>query len=573
METPTAGNGAPDGAKPEGKKKEQGELLVISASSVGTMFEWYDFFLYGSLVTYINQHFFTGVNETTGFILALATFAAGFIVRPFGALVFGRVGDIVGRKNTFLVTMIIMGASTFAVGLLPGSDQIGIMAPILLVALRVMQGLAIGGEYGGAAIYVAEHAPPNKRGFYTSWIQITATIGLFVSLILIMLVRQLMTPEEFAAWGWRVPFLVSILLLGVSVWIRLQLSESPVFLKMKEEAATSKAPWAEAFGQWKNLKFVLVALFGLVAGQAVIWYTGTFYSLFFLQNVLKVDGFEANMLVAIALAIGTPLYVIIGWLSDKIGRRYLALGGLALAVLTFFPLFHMMTRAANPALDAAQAAAPIVVRADTSQCSLQFDPIGRTKFDEKSCDIVKAHLSKAGVSYRTEALPAGSTATVSVGETTISAPDPSQVSGEARAAAIAAYQAEVGAALAAAGYPTSADSDKIDKFTVILVIVLTQLFTAMIYGPMAATLVELFPARIRYTSMSLPYHIGNGWFGGLLPTTAFMVVAATGDIYAGIWYPVIIASMTLVVGLFFLPETYKRDIHHYSGDGDRQDKY
>jgi len=567
MNTPAQGSPAPE------TKKKQSEVMVIGASSVGTMFEWYDFFLYGSLVTYINMHFFSGVNETTGFILALATFAAGFVVRPFGALVFGRVGDVVGRKNTFLVTMIIMGAATFAVGLLPGYEQIGIMAPILLVFLRVLQGLAIGGEYGGAAIYVAEHAPPGRRGFYTSWIQITATIGLFISLLIIMLIRQTMPAEDFAAWGWRIPFLVSIFLLAVSVWIRFQLSESPVFLKMKEEAATSKAPWAEAFGRWSNAKFVVIALFGLVAGQAVIWYTGTFYSLFFLQNVLKVDGFEANLLVAIALGIGTPLYVLIGWLSDKIGRRYLALAGLLLAVVTFFPLFQMMTRAANPALDAAQASSPVVVHADTAQCSLQFDPIGRTKFDEKSCDIVKSHLSRAGVSYKTEALPAGSIATVSVGQTTITAPDPSQLSAEARPAAIAAYQSEVSAALKAAGYPASADTAQIDRFTVILVIVLTQLFTAMIYGPMAATLVELFPARIRYTSMSLPYHIGNGWFGGLLPTTAFMIVAATGDIYAGIWYPVIIAAFTLLVALFFLPETYKRDIHHYEGAGDRKGEF
>jgi MFS family permease len=560
METTAEGAKAP---------KKQNEVLVIGASSVGTMFEWYDFFLYGSLVTYINQHFFTGVNETTGFILALATFAAGFLVRPFGALVFGRVGDIVGRKNTFLVTMIIMGASTFAVGLLPGSEQIGILAPILLVALRVLQGLAIGGEYGGAAIYVAEHAPAHRRGYYTSFIQITATIGLFISLVLIMLVRQMMTPEEFSEWGWRIPFLVSIVLLGVSVWIRVQLGESPVFQKMKDEQKTSKKPWAESFGQWKNAKFVLIALFGLVAGQAVIWYTGTFYSLFFLQNILKVDGLEANIIVAIALGIGTPFYVLFGWLSDKIGRRYLALGGLALAVLTFFPLFHMMTRAANPALDAAQQSSPIVVHADTAQCSLQFDPIGRTKFDEKSCDIVKSQLARAGVSYTTEPLPAGAIATVSVGDTTITAPDPSQVTGEARAAAIAAYQQEIGAALTAAGYPASADTAQVDRWTVIFVIVMTQVFTAMIYGPMAATLVELFPARIRYTSMSLPYHIGNGWFGGLLPTTAFMIVAATGDIYAGIWYPVIIAAVTLVVGFFLLPETYRRNIRHDEPEGDR----
>jgi len=532
------------------------------------MFEWYDFFLYGSLAANINAHFFSAVNETTGFILTLAAFAAGFLVRPFGALVFGRIGDIVGRKNTFLATMIIMGLSTFLVGLLPSyatmeslGAGLGILAPILLVSLRVLQGLAIGGEYGGAAIYVAEHAPANRRGFYTSWIQITATIGLFLSLILIMGVRTATSPEEFNAWGWRVPFLVSIVLLGVSVWIRLQLNESPVFQQMKDEARTSKAPWKESFGKWANAKYVLIALFGLVAGQGVIWYTGTFYSLFFLQNILKVDPLEVNIIVAIALAIGTPIYIFMGWLSDHIGRRYLALGGLALAVLTFFPLFHMMTEAANPRLAQAQQTAPVVVRADPDACSLQFDPVGKNRFDSKSCDIVKAHLARAGIGYTTENLPAGSVATVSVGGQTFTAPDPSAVTGPDRAAAITAYQSEVSAALAAAGYPLTADTAQVDRWTVILVIVLTQLFTAMIYGPMAATLVELFPARIRYTSMSLPYHIGNGWFGGLLPTTAFMIVAATGDIYAGIWYPVIIAVVTLVVGFFFLPETYKRDVH------------
>jgi MFS family permease len=553
----TAATAAP--AKPV---KKQHEALVIGASSVGTMFEWYDFFLYGSLITNINQHFFTGVNEVTGYILALATFAAGFLVRPFGALVFGRIGDIVGRKNTFLVTMIIMGASTFAVGLLPGSAQIGILAPILLVSLRVLQGLAIGGEYGGAAIYVAEHAPKHRRGFYTSWIQITATIGLLLSLVLILTVRKTTSPEAFNEWGWRIPFLVSIFLLGISIWIRLQLQESPVFQKMKDEQMTSKAPWAEAFGKWSNAKYVVIALFGLVAGQGVIWYTGTFYSLFFLQNVLKVDGEEVNIIVAIALVLGTPIYIFIGWLSDKIGRRYLALGGLALGALTYFSLFHMMTVAANPALARAQETAPVVVMADTSACSLQFDPVGKNKFDSQSCDIVKAHLARAGVSYTTEPLPAGSVAQITVGGQTFTAPDPRVVTGAERATAIAAYQAEAGAALAAAGYPPKADTAQVDRWTIIGIIVLTQLFTAMIYGPMAATLVELFPARIRYTSMSLPYHIGNGWFGGMLPTIAFATVAATGNIYAGIWYPVIVAGFTFVIAVFFLPETYKREIHH-----------
>jgi MFS family permease len=556
MESAPAG-----GASPRVEKK-QNELMVISASSAGTMFEWYDFFLYGALAAQINQHFFSGVNETTGFILTLAAFAAGFIVRPFGALVFGRIGDMVGRKNTFLVTMVIMGVATFAYGLIPSYEQIGVAAPVILVALRILQGLAIGGEYGGAAIYVAEHAPQGRRGFYTSFIQITATLGLLLSLLVIMAVRSTMPPEAFNEWGWRIPFLLSILLLGVSIWIRLLLNESPVFLKMKEEAATSKAPWAEAFGQWKNLKIVLIALFGLVAGQAVIWYTGTFYSLFFLQQVLKVEGQEANLIVTIALAIGAPIYIFFGWLSDRVGRRWLAIAGLVLGAATAFPLFQMMTAAANPALAAAQASAPVVVYADPAACSLQFDPTGTQKFNEKSCDIVKAHLSRAGVSYSTQEAPAGSVARVAIGERELTAPDPGQLAPEARAAAISAYQAEASAALAAAGYPPSADPRQVDRWTVVLVIVLTQVFTAMIYGPLAATLVELFPARIRYTSMSLPYHIGNGWFGGLLPTTAFMIVAATGNIYAGIWYPVIVASVTAVVALFFLPETFRRNVHH-----------
>ncbi|MEZ5937454.1 MAG: MFS transporter [Hyphomonadaceae bacterium] len=555
---------------------KQNEALVIGASSVGTMFEWYDFFLYGSLAANITHHFFSGVNETTGFILALAAFAAGFLVRPFGALAFGRIGDIVGRKNTFLVTMIIMGAATFTVGLLPSyatmeslGPGMGVIAPFALVALRVLQGLAIGGEYGGAATYIAEHAPDGKRGFFTSWIQITATIGLFVSLMVILGVRSSMSTEQFEDWGWRVPFLLSSALLLVSIWIRLQLNESPVFLKMKEEAATSKAPLSEAFGKWSNLKYVLIALFGMVGGQAVIWYSGTFYGLFFLQQVLKVDAGQANMLVAIALAVGTPLYIFFGWLSDKIGRRPLVLAGLIIPVLTYFPLFHVMTQAANPALDAAVKSAPVVVRADTSECSFQFDPVGKNKFDQKSCDIAKAYLSRAGVTYTTEKLPAGAVTEVNVGGSTYVAPDPRQLTGDQRATAIAAYHAQLGDALAAAGYPKKADPAKVNGGMVILIIVLTQLFTAMIYGPMAAMLVELFPARVRYTSMSLPYHIGNGWFGGLLPTVAFAIVAATGNIYAGIWYPVVIAGVTFVIALFFLPETYKRNIHHFSGEDDK----
>jgi len=558
-------------ASPKGAAipEKQNGALVIGASSVGTMFEWYDFFLYGSLVANINMHFYSGVNETTGYILALATFAAGFIVRPFGALAFGRIGDIVGRKNTFLVTMIIMGIATFLVGLLPGAAffesmgaGMGVIAPILLVLLRVLQGLAIGGEYGGAVTYIAEHAPPDRRGFFTSWIQITATIGLFISLLVILGIRSMMSPEDFNEWGWRIPFLLSAFLLVISVWIRVQLNESPVFLKMKEESATSKAPLSEAFGKWSNMKWVLIALFGCVMGQAVIWYTGTFYGLTYMKQTLRMDPAQADTLVALSLIIGTPFYIFFGWLSDKIGRRNLILAGLLIPVLTYFPLFHALTQSANPGLAAAIESSPVVVRADPAACSLQFDPVGKNKFDSQSCDVAKALLSKSGVSYNAEELPAGSLAEVHIGGQVYPAPAVEAMDAATRAAAIAAYNTQVSDALKAAGYPANADKDLVNAAMVIALLFFTQLCTAMIYGPMAAMLVELFPAKVRYTSMSLPYHIGNGWFGGLLPTIAFAIVASTGNIYAGIWYPVIIAGITFVVALFFLPETYKRDISH-----------
>jgi MFS family permease len=568
METAVDAKAAPE---------KQNGALVIGASSVGTMFEWYDFFLYGSLVANINTHFYSGVNETTGYILALATFAAGFIVRPFGALAFGRIGDIVGRKNTFLVTMIIMGIATFLVGLLPSAATfesmgagLGIIAPILLVSLRVLQGLAIGGEYGGAATYIAEHAPSGRRGFFTSWIQITATLGLFTSLLVILGVRQTMSPEDFNEWGWRVPFLLSVFLLLVSIWIRLQLNESPVFVKMKEEMQTSKAPLSEAFGKWSNLKWVFIALFGCVAGQAVIWYTGTFYGLNYMKQTLRMDPAQADMLVAVSLLVGTPFYIFFGWLSDKIGRRNLILAGLLIPVLTYFPLFHMLTQSANPALYAAVETAPVVVRADPAACALQFDPVGKNKFDSQSCDVAKALLAKAGVSYNAENLPAGSAAEVHIGGQVYVAPDVAKMEGAERASAIAAYTTEVSDALKAAGYPANADKNAVNAFMVIALLFFTQLCTAMVYGPMAAMLVELFPAKVRYTSMSLPYHIGNGWFGGLLPTIAFAIVASTGDIYSGIWYPVIIAGFTFVVAVFFLPETYKRNINHGESEGEKK---
>ncbi|NWG52444.1 MAG: MFS transporter [Hydrogenophilaceae bacterium] len=547
-------------ALPKHHKATSGEKLVIGASSLGTVFEWYDFYLYGSLATYIAAHFFSGVNETTAFIFALAAFAAGFFVRPFGALVFGRIGDIVGRKNTFLVTMAIMGLSTFVVGLLPGYDDIGVAAPIILILMRLLQGLALGGEYGGAATYVAEHAPNEKRGLYTSWIQTTATLGLFLSLLVIMATRVALTPEDFAAWGWRIPFLLSILLLVISLWIRLQLNESPVFQRMKEEGATSKAPLAEAFGRWGNARIVILALFGAVAGQAVVWYTGQFYALFFLERALKVDGFTANTLIAVALVIATPFFVFFGWLSDKIGRKPIIMAGCALAALTYFPLFNLLTEAANPALAAAQRAAPVVVYADQDACSFQFDPVGRNKFDSRSCDVARAFLSRASVSYANAPLPEGGVAAIHIGDTVIGAPDVASLSGQARADAIAAFHAEARAALDAVGYPTAADPDTINTPLVIAILTLLVLYVTMVYGPIAAMLVELFPSRIRYTSMSLPYHIGNGWFGGFLPTTAFAIVAATGNIYNGLWYPVVIAAATLVIGLLFLPETHKRDI-------------
>jgi MFS family permease len=534
------------------------QWLVIGASSLGTVFEWYDFYLYGLLAGILTTQFFSGVNETTGFIFALAAFAAGFAVRPFGALVFGRLGDLVGRKHTFLITMSIMGGATFAVGLLPNYASVGVAAPIALLALRLLQGLALGGEYGGAATYVAEHAPAGKRGFYTSWIQTTATLGLFAALLVVIGTRTWLGEDAFKVWGWRIPFIVSVVLLAVSLWIRMQLAESPVFLKMKNLGTTSKAPLTEAFGRWSNLKIVLVSLAGAVMGQAVVWYAGQFYALFFLERTLRVESATTNILTAIALALATPGFVFFGWLSDKIGRKPIILAGCLLAMATYFPLFEALTRYANPALFAAQAAAPVTVIADPAQCSFQFDPIGKNKFDSTSCDIAKSFLAKAGVSYNRVDAPAGTVAQIRGGATTLTAPDPRAVSGAERKAAIAAFQGKAKAALSAIGYPEKADPAAINKPMVVLILFVLVLYVTMVYGPIAALLVELFPARIRYSAMSLPYHIGNGWFGGFLPTTAFAMVAATGNIYYGLWYPIVVAGVTVVIGLLFLPETFRR---------------
>ncbi|MBR8340809.1 MFS transporter [Burkholderia multivorans] len=533
------------------------EKKVIFASSLGTVFEWYDFYLAGSLAAYISKSFFSGVNPTAAFIFTLLGFAAGFAVRPFGALVFGRLGDLVGRKHTFLVTIVIMGVSTFVVGFLPGYASIGIAAPVIFIAMRLLQGLALGGEYGGAATYVAEHAPANRRGFYTAWIQTTATLGLFLSLLVILGVRTFIGEEAFGAWGWRVPFVASILLLAVSVWIRMQLNESPVFLRIKSEGKTSKAPLTEAFGQWKNLKIVILALVGLTAGQAVVWYTGQFYALFFLTQTLKVDGASANILIAIALLIGTPFFLFFGSLSDKIGRKPIILAGCLIAALTYFPLFKALTHYANPQLEIATQKAPISVVADPATCSFQFNPVGTSKFTN-SCDIAKSALAKAGLNYENVAAPAGTTAQIKVGDTVIPAYDGKAADAKAQGAA---FDKTLASTLKAAGYPAKADPAQLNWPMTIVILTILVIYVTMVYGPIAAMLVEMFPTRIRYTSMSLPYHIGNGWFGGFLPAPAFAIVAAKGDIYSGLWYPIVIALVTFVIGLLFVKETKDSNIY------------
>ena len=529
---------------------------VIFAASLGTVFEWYDFYLYGSLAAIISKQFFSGVNPTAAFIFALLAFAAGFAVRPFGALVFGRLGDLVGRKYTFLVTILIMGFSTFAVGVLPSYASIGVIAPVALVTLRLLQGLALGGEYGGAATYVAEHAPNGKRGSYTAWIQTTATLGLFLSLLVILSCRVVLGTAQFEAWGWRIPFLVSLILLGISTWIRLRLDESPMFRAMKAEGKTSKAPLADAFGNWPNLKLVLIALFGLVVGQAVVWYTGQFYALFFLTQVLKVDAQPANLMIAGALLLATPFFILMGSLSDRIGRKPIILLGCALAALTYFPIFRGITHFANPALEAAQTTAPVTVTADPAECSFQFNPVGTSKFTT-SCDVAKAALVKAGVPYENAAAPAGTTAQIRVGQTTVPAYSGAVPDAKARGET---FTKSLTGALKTAGYPAKADPARINTPMVVALLFVLVFYVTMVYGPIAAMLVEFFPTNIRYTSMSLPYHIGNGWFGGFLPTTAFAIVAATGNMYSGLWYPIGFAVLTVIIGALFVPETKDVDI-------------
>jgi MFS family permease len=536
------------------------EKRVIFASSLGTVFEWYDFYLAGSLAIYISKSFFSGVNPTAAFIFTLLGFAAGFAVRPFGAIVFGRLGDLVGRKYTFLITITIMGLSTFIVGLLPGYAAIGIAAPVIFIVMRLLQGLALGGEYGGAATYVAEHAPPNRRGYYTSWIQTTATFGLFLSLLVILGVRSTIGEDAFGTWGWRIPFLASLILLVISVWIRLQLNESPAFLRIKSEGKTSKAPLTEAFGRWQNLKLVILALIGLTAGQAVVWYTGQFYALFFLTQTLKVNGASANILIAVALLIGTPFFVLFGSLSDRIGRKPIILAGCLIAALAYFPLFKALTHFANPALEAATQSSPIVVIANPDECSFQFNPVGTAKFTS-SCDIAKSALSKAGLNYTNVAAPAGTLAQIKVGDIVIDTYDGKAADAKDKAKA---FDKTLSATLKQAGYPAKADPSQLNWPMTVVILVILVILVTMVYGPIAAMLVEMFPTRIRYTSMSLPYHIGNGWFGGFLPATAFAIVAARGDIYSGLWYPIVVALITFVIGMLFVKET--KDTDMYSRD-------
>jgi hypothetical protein len=522
------------------------ERMVIFASSLGTVFEWYDFYIYGTLAPILAAQFFSGVNPTAAFIFTLLAFAAGFAVRPFGALFFGRLGDLIGRKYTFLITMSLMGAGTFFIGVLPSYASAGLIAPVILIGLRLFQGLALGGEYGGAAIYVAEHAPKNKRGYYTSWIQTTATVGLFMALLLVLGIRTSQGEPTFAAWGWRIPFLLSAVLLAVSIWIRLKLNESPVFLKMKEEGKGSKRPLTEAFGNWANAKIAILALLGATAGEAVVWYGGQFYALFFLTQTLKVPAVNAQIMIALGLLFGTPFFIVFGALSDRIGRKPIILAGFALAVLTYFPIFGALTHFVNPKLERALATAPVTVIADPNECSFQFNPVGTAKFTS-SCDIVKSALVARSVNYQNEAAPPGTVAVVKIGDQAIPANTPD-------------FAKVLGQAITAHGYPAGADPNDISYVPAVILLTILVIYVTLVYAPIAAWLVELFPTRIRYSGLSLPYHIGNGWFGGFLPATAFAIVAATGNIYSGLWYPIGVAAMSFVIGLIFLPETKDVDI-------------
>jgi len=536
---------------------------VVAASSLGATFEWYDFFVFGSLTQVISKTFFSGLNETAGYIAALALFGAGFAFRPIGALAFGGLGDLVGRKSAFLITVVLMGGATVAIGLLPTYAQAGLWAPGLLVLMRIVQGFALGGEYGGAAIYVSEHAPSNARGRATSWVQTSAAFGLFGALLVILVTRQLVGtsfgPTAFDAWGWRIPFLFSAGLLAVSIFMRMKLSESPTFAKMQAEGAGSKAPYSEAFGRWSNLKVVLLALVAIMFAQGAVWYTAFFYTQTFLDKFLKVAPETINLLMMAATAISAPLYVLFGWLSDKVGRKPVLLFGMTLMLVGYFPGFHLLTQMANPALAEAQARTPVVVVADPAECSLQFDPVGKATF-VSSCDIAKSVLANAGVSYDNRAGAPGSKAVVQVGPTAVEARSAAGLSKTEAKAVKAGVEGAIKKALAGAGYPAKADPARMNMPGLIGVLTLFAIAATALFGPIAACLVELFPTRIRYTALSLPYHIGTGWVGGFVPFTAFAIVAAVGNIYSGLWYPLVFTAISVITCLLFLPETRHRSL-------------
>jgi MFS family permease len=554
-------------AKTAGAQEQPSLRTVVGASAAGTTFEWYDFFVFGSLTTVISKVFFTGLSETAGYIAALALFGAGFFFRPVGALVFGRIGDKVGRKGAFLFTVVLMGVATVAIGLLPTYSQVGLISPALLVLMRILQGFALGGEYGGAAIYVAEHAPDNARGRSTSWVQTSAAFGLFAALFVILLTRLVVGhyfgPEAFDAWGWRIPFLFSAGLLLVSIFMRMKLTESPTFAKLKEEGGASKAPYAEAFGQWKNLKLVILALCAVMSAQGAVWYTAFFYSQTFLDKFLKVAPETINMVLMIATAVSAVFYVVFGALSDRLGRKPVMLFGMTLMLVAYFPGFHLMTQFANPALAEAQARTPVVVLADPADCSLQFDPVGKKVF-VSSCDIARSILANAGVSYDNQpsAAGAGAGAVIRVGQVEVKSTSAAGLSAAEVKAVRAGVEAEIKAALTAAGYPAKADPDRINMVGLMGVMLVFVIAATALFGPIAACLVELFPTRVRYTAMSLPYHIGTGWIGGFVPFFAYAIVIGVGNIYSGLWYPFAFTLLSVVTCFFFLPETRGRSLDH-----------
>ena len=540
-------------------RADPGLRTVVAASATGTAFEWYDFFVFGALATVIARHFFADAGETVAYILALLTFGLGFVVRPLGALVFGWFGDRTGRKTTFLVTITLMGVATVAIGLLPDYDQIGIAAPILLLVMRMLQGFALGGEYGGAVVYVAEHAPAKKRGLMTGWIQTTAALGLIGALSVILITRAIVGTEAFDEWGWRIPFLLSALLLGVSLWIRLKLNESPAYRRMEAEGGERRAPFKEAFGSWRNGRFVLIALFGIMIAQGAVWYCGYFYARFFMERVLRVDTNTIDLVMLAVTAVSAFLYVFFGWISDRIGRKPVMLFGMILALIAIFPGFQALTRAANPALAEAQASSPIVVMADPATCALQFDPIGKTAF-ASSCDIAKSVLSNAGISYSNVEAAPGSVAVVRIGSVEIASVEGEGMDLAALKAARTGVETRLKAALVEAGYPAKADPERINLPMVFGILMIFMVAATALYGPQAAALVELFPTRVRYTAMSLPYHVGTGWVGGMLPAASFALVAWSGNIYFGLWYTLAFTAVAVVVALIWLPETRGRDM-------------